>query len=742
MSIQKNCLIQWNGEDGRLERVLHVDRQNNLAVTYELPVNRKKSVGMPQHVTVEELHSAVETGAAQIVFDDPYRVLKDGSNGSGKTIAGPVHMLSKEKELPKEHRKKRDELWRMLGPALQGIRIFDRDERGKILKALQQKCKQQKCKMTKPTFYKYLHRWWEAGQIRNAFLPLLYRCGGKGQERLRSAAEEQKGKHVKRGRPSKLAKATKKPTGANMTVEMKQRLLRGLRIVFHKHKGITFAEAFRKVIESFFISGTYDLKNGVLVPILLPPNMRPSEGEARYWYQRKDGWFSDLKIRKGERACNLKFRALVGSPTQRAFGPGSCFQIDSTIVDLYLVSQLNRRRIVGRPVIYIVIDVFSRLIVGFYVGLEAASWRSALMALKNTVADKATYCQSLKLTLPITTEEWPCHHLPETICADRGAEYMGYGADDLVNGLGIEIDSAGPYRADWKGLIEQQFRLINNREINWIPGAVYEPRKLMGEDYRLDACLDLHEFRCLTALLVYQHNNVQPVHQYPYDEFMLQDDMPVYPVDLWHWGLENRSHVREWDPNAIPHLLPSDDASVTAKGILFRRLYYSCSVAIKGRWFEKARVNGVFSIRVSYDQGDTSVLFARLDDGRLEECHLLDRHNAFAHRHWDDVQDSYAHNDQERQRKKPEEEQQKTAVRAHRQAIVKKAIEEKKQVAVTQSKTAQIKGIRQNRRDEQIIERSKGNSGQEAKSPNADDEYVAAPDRSALLAKLRRSVRK
>ena len=76
-------------------------------------------------------------------------------------------------------------------------------------------------------------------------------------------------------------------------------------------------------------------------------------------------------------------RAVLGDSTHMAFGPGSVYQIDATIGDLYLVSKLDRSRIIGRPTIYFVIDVFSRLVTGFNVSLENPSWVGAMLALDN-----------------------------------------------------------------------------------------------------------------------------------------------------------------------------------------------------------------------------------------------------------------------------------------------------------------------------------------------------------------------
>lgn len=63
--------------------------------------------------------------------------------------------------------------------------------------------------------------------------------------------------------------------------------------------------------------------------------------------------------------------------------------------------------------VYVVIDVFSRMVVGLYVGLEGPSWFGAMMALANTVSNKVLYCK--QYGIDITKEDWDCHYLPQTL---------------------------------------------------------------------------------------------------------------------------------------------------------------------------------------------------------------------------------------------------------------------------------------------------------------------------------------
>src|SRR5699024_11573469 len=73
-------------------------------------------------------------------------------------------------------------------------------------------------------------------------------------------------------------------------------------------------------------------------------------------------------------------------------------------------------KVIGRPAIYAVLDVYSRIITGLYVGLEGPSWIGAMMALDNMVADKVEFCK--QYGIDITPEQWPTHHLPEIIIAE------------------------------------------------------------------------------------------------------------------------------------------------------------------------------------------------------------------------------------------------------------------------------------------------------------------------------------
>lgn len=474
---------------------------------------------------------------------------------------------------------------------------------------------------------------------------------------------------------------------------MREAFRKGIRRFYDSGKVKSLRDAYQRTLEQYFHQG-YTLQDGVRVPVLPPVETLPTYWQFEYWYYKDRDLTRSLTKRKGKARFNREDRPLLGESTSMAFGPGSVYQIDATVGDIYLVSELNPQQIVGRPVIYFVIDVFSRMVVGLSVTLEGPSWLGAMLALENATTDKVTFCERYGVTL--SEDEWPCHHLPQMLVADRG-ELEGYNGDQIANALNIVVSTTAPYRADMKGIVEQAFRLANLRVMNTLPGTV-EEREYGAPDYRQEASLTLSQ---LTALLIrgaLYHNQHHYITDYPFDRAMLRDDVTPQPLDLWYWGIQNRTgHLRQLPPDTIRlSLLPQAEASVTRQGIRFRKLYYTCPTAVEAGWFVKAGQTGRWHVRVSYDPRQVDRLYLWHDgDRQVEACVLVDNANmqVFRGLDWDTVEthDSY----QKLKRKTAFHRQRKgrAVLNAHKDAVVREAEPE------TDTKK-KVRNITDNRRKE------------------------------------------
>ncbi|HEV7378054.1 MAG TPA: Mu transposase C-terminal domain-containing protein [Pyrinomonadaceae bacterium] len=688
MNLFVNTLIEWHTPDDEqsksyVERILMIDA----FLTEIITINILDKRALPIARSYSEVVHALAANEARILQIDPY-----------------VPLLRPEDEIKENHLRRRDEAWGLIESLVANedrAFLLNKKIRGRLIANLSITTSREK-----KVIYKFLRRYWQAGRIKNALLPTFNNCGGPGKRRLAITSDS-----PKLGRPSALAKATGQSIGIRLTADIEKRFERGIKRFYEKEKAGSLRRAYQLTLETFFNEG-YALTDGTLVPILPPAEKLPSFKQFRDWYRKI---YRDIvrekKARQGDREYNLCSRELLGDSTQMAFGPGSVYQIDATLADIYLVSSFDRTRIIGRPVIYVCIDVFSRVITGICVTLEGPSWLGAMLALDNVMANKATFC--LEYGVSLQEDEWPCHHLPEAILADRG-EFEGYNANSLVNSLGTRIHNAPPYRADWKGIVERHFGIVNESFIHFLPGTVYPPRTRGNPDYRLDAVLTINEFRKLLILYVRDYNMNHYMKWYRKNVFMIADHVARYPLDIWHWGIRNRSgHLRTRSQDIVRlNLLPRKQVSVTSRGIHFEKeLYYTCDTALREGWFIRARTQGSWKIVVCYDPRTLNTIYMSLEGGRqLESCHLTPACQTFQDHDWHEAIDYFALETQAEECSHTRIHHSQSTLHAQHNQLVSEATEKTESAHVVrgkQSKRARTKGIRDNRLSERQSEQSR-----------------------------------
>lgn len=261
---------------------------------------------------------------------------------------------------------------------------------------------------------------------------------------------------------------------------MKKQFAHVIKQYYRKKEQITLTDAYEFLLRDFY-SNKY-VEDGEVKYSVWDASIIPSYNQFYYWFKKYEDPQLDISMRKSKKEFELKHRPILSNSTQEADGPGTRFQVDATIADIYLVSSFNRSLIIGRPVVYGIIDVYSRLFTGLYVGLEGPSWIGAMMALDNMITDKVAFCAEHDIY--INDSQWPAKHLPEIIIADRG-EFEGYSVTSLINNFNIKIENTSAYRGDLKGVIERQFGTINGKIKRKAPGAIQKEYRERGDrDYR------------------------------------------------------------------------------------------------------------------------------------------------------------------------------------------------------------------------------------------------------------------
>lgn len=664
MYLAVNMILKYK-DTGEIERVLWIDYFNTFAYLLRIDKNTCK----PQLKKVEEIIDELKNGYIEVV--------EDYEN---------INVIN-ENDIPIKYKDMRDRAWEIIKYIYQEPYIFDTARRRKLIVE-----GSRKFNLSERVIYKYLKRFWQRGKCKNALLPNYYRCGGKGKEKNSSS--------IKRGRPKKYSEIT----GINIDNDIKHIFNIAIEKYYYSSKQNSITMTYELMMKEFFTED-FKIENGIRIPLLKDSNLIPSIGQFRYWFNKERNIKKEITARKSSKKYELENRPLLGESTSEAFGPGSIYQVDATVGDLYLISRYNRDWIIGRPVIYIIIDVFSRMVAGVYVGLEGPSWTGAMMALANSAMNKVKFCK--EYDIDISESQWPVCYLPDAIVADRG-EFEGKIAEGLINGLHVKIKNTPSFRADWKGIVEQYFRTINLKVKPFLPGFINSDFKERGgKDYRLDAKLDLYQFTQIIIKCCLYHNNYNILKNYDMDKMMIKDDIDCLPINLWNWGIKNRSGMLRSYPEEVVklNLLPTNYATVTAKGIKFKGMYYSCEMAVKERWFEIARNSGSWKLLICYDTRNMNSIYIKNEDNRgYEKCFLLDYQEKYKDKTLEEINHLYYMEKVKEKKLEVETSQSKIDLIAEIEAIVNKA-NNLKNDKNKESKRSRLKGIKLNRNVEKEINR-------------------------------------
>ena len=364
-------------------------------------------------------------------------------------------------------------------------------------------------------------------------------------------------------------------------------------------------------------------------PVTMDADEKPSFSQFYYWYHHHSDEVMNALKREGENKFALRHRAITGKTETGLSGPGDSFQIDATIADFYLVRKTDRSLLVGRPVIVLLKDSWSRMVTGMSVTLENSSCQVWKEALFNTGSLKTDYCK--RFGIEIKEEQWPCHCLPNSITTDNG-EFAVKAVDEIVKSLGITVENCPPYRGDLKGIIERTFKTFQLTLRPFLPGYVDKDAGERGaKDYRKNSCLDLETFTAILIRCVLFYNNHHYMHEYPRTEDMRNNNIPAIPIHLWNYGISHVSGTfKKVSMDAcIDALLPKADAIVTGKGINLDGLYYICEEAITEKWFERARISGTYKIPVRYSSQSCDTIYYKRKDGAYVSCSLAQAYQKY-----------------------------------------------------------------------------------------------------------------
>lgn len=191
--------------------------------------------------------------------------------------------------------------------------------------------------------------------------------------------------------------------------------------------------------------------------------------------------------REGKQAAERQHGAFPGH-FPGADWPLAVVQIDHTLLDIILVDDIHRLSI-GRPWITLAIDVFSRMVVGFYVSLDPPGAMAAGLCIASAILPKEKW-----LALHDINNAWPCWGLMKQIHADNAGEFRGHMLQRACQEYGVDIEWRPVKKPHYGAHIERLLGTFS-KEIHSLPGTTFSNPGQRGEyNSEKNAAMTLAEF--------------------------------------------------------------------------------------------------------------------------------------------------------------------------------------------------------------------------------------------------------
>lgn len=656
-------VLQVNGLGDGIYRVLGHYADDNLLVLFRL----QDAAGLQRPVVLRLSQFMDEIESGQITRSD---------------FPTPFYQVVAEEEISTSHRKKRDDRFGLIQELVVSPNFlleFSLNPRCNLV-AVHAKLQGTYVQ----GLYRSLNLYWKYGQERNALLPAYKYSGGPGKPRIAG--------NVKRGSPVQVSTpGMDVPLGVNTTEDDKAKFLKAMKRYGLKGKKTTLSRVYDQMLKEFYadelISADHEAREALV----------PSYRAFVYWIKMliPKQELIEKQASSGDFARNR--RGLRGFATDNTEVPGSCFELDATVLDVHVVSEFNRNHVLGRPTVYCVVDKESRMIVGLHVSMEYASWRAGRQALVNSLSSKKDYCAMYGIE--IEEAEWPCHHIPQRLLCDRG-EFICNDAETLAVPLIGHLSIAPPYRADLKGIVEQRFNILNKQLVHELMGTTRGRQYIRGDkDPRLDAALTLKEINKLLIDAVLDHNSAIFESLSGQTTLLIESNLAPTPLNYWNIHMLKHKHALTKANEAEVHarLLPVETVTMTSKGI--RRndmMYFESSHPDFDDWKIIARAGRNWPLEARFNQDNSSFIFVRLQEREgFSRCDLMLGSSNFCQRHQADIVFFEDWKKLEKNRSKPTT---KSVERHRRRKSVVKHAEDETNKALS-SKTERIRGMKERRRE-------------------------------------------
>ena len=336
-----------------------------------------------------------------------------------------------------------------------------------------------------------------------------------------------------------------------------------------RHK--TIRSAFDKMNIRHFTK--VEVVDGIQSINLLPITERPTYNQF-YNYVRNNITDQEKDLIKTSAKEQRNDKRLITSDSLYGVnGPGDMVEIDACEVDVSLVSQYNNNKTVGRPIVYFMIDVYSRIILAASIAFDNNSNLGLTNLFLNLADDKQEFCQQFGMIFD-NPRLWPSNIIPKRVRVDHGAEFKGKQFERICDELGIERILVPVATGSMKGVVEQSFRQLHLKQNMHLENhGLIEKRH--DSKHHTESSLNIEQYTRMVINFILSHNQ-QYLTNYPSTKDMIVNNIKAIPALLWEYGIKKYGEPRPITnrDQYLFNLMTPIKAKLNKRGICYKELWY------------------------------------------------------------------------------------------------------------------------------------------------------------------------
>ena len=383
--------------------------------------------------------------------------------------------------------------------------------------------------------------------------------------------------------------------------------------VLKKDRHQTVESAYSWLCNKYYIESR--IIDGEICFISKPEHLIPTMKQFRNYVTKKLTPEEKDVLKTSAREVRNDKRLLDSDALFEVYGPGDMVEVDAVEVDLSIVSELDRNKTVGRPIMYVMIDVFTRMILAMSVAFDNNSVIALTSLLMNLADDKVKYCE--KYGFSIDENAWISGIIPRHMRIDRGADFKSDKFAKILQELGIDRQLVSAASGSLKGTIEQEFRSLHYAiKPHLSNNGVITQRH--DSKHHKKATLTITEFTAMAIDFVLNHNQMAS-ESYPLTADMIRCGVHPNPQELWKYGCKKYGQPRPISNKDAYYyaLMTPVNAKIDRTGIRALGLYYMNFEDVELRAMMYRLQRNVKTIEMRYDPRDISNLYYLSSDSRM-----------------------------------------------------------------------------------------------------------------------------